>query len=137
MSRCAKRADIYAYVGGNPISRIDPFGLTECDINAAVGFAEGLVEREGLSGIDVPGHVSVGELHGSGANVTGATELGYFFRPVTLDNRYLMELTDKGAVTLLGNGAARRNASKLEVGGGQTVPSHKQSMMRFIGGQTH
>lgn len=93
---------IYAYVSGNPINRIDPFGLTECDINAAVGFAKDLVEREGLGGIDVPGRVSVGELHGRGANVTGVTEKGYFFRPVTLDNRYLMELTDAGAVALLG-----------------------------------
>lgn len=30
----------YAYVGGNPISRIDPFGLTQCDIDAAFDFAK-------------------------------------------------------------------------------------------------
>ncbi|WP_315974043.1 RHS repeat-associated core domain-containing protein [Stenotrophomonas maltophilia] len=30
----------YAYVGGNPVSRIDPFGLTQCDIDAAFAFAK-------------------------------------------------------------------------------------------------
>jgi RHS repeat-associated protein len=92
----------YAYVSGNPLNRIDPLGLTECDINAAVSFAKALVEREKLDGIRVPDTVSVGELHGLGSNVNGVTELGYIFRPVTLDNRYMAELTDAGAVMLLG-----------------------------------
>lgn len=30
----------YAYVGGNPVSRIDPFGLTQCDIDVAFAFAK-------------------------------------------------------------------------------------------------
>ena len=102
LRRRASGRTVYAYVNGNPISRIDPFGLTECDINAAVGFAKSLVDREGLNGIDVPSTVSIGELHGRGANVNGTTSMGYVFRPVTLDNRYMAELTDAGAVMLLG-----------------------------------
>ncbi len=34
--------------------------------------------------------------------MNGITTMGYIFRPVTLDNRYMAELTDAGAVMLLG-----------------------------------
>ena len=92
----------YAYTSGNPVNSIDPFGLTECDINAAIDFANNLVEKKGLSGIDVPSRVGIAELHDRGPNVLGTTSMGYIFRPVTLDNRYMAELTDADAVMLLG-----------------------------------
>ena len=48
----------YAYVGGNPISGIDPFGLTECDIEAAYLAASKINNDlnfgEGMPVVDIP-----------------------------------------------------------------------------------
>jgi uncharacterized protein RhaS with RHS repeats len=33
------RPTTYAYVGGNPVSYIDPLGLTQCDIDTAKALA--------------------------------------------------------------------------------------------------
>lgn len=86
----------YAYVGGNPINKIDPLGLTDCDILAALRVAEQIVNRDGLSNVNVPSSVRRGELDPN----LGITEMGWIFRPVTLDNRYWMDLTSYGHLQL-------------------------------------
>ena len=45
----------YAYVGGNPVSRFDPDGLAQCDIDAAVAIAnaEGLNTGDGAPVVDL------------------------------------------------------------------------------------
>ena len=98
--RCASARTVYAYVSGDPVNRVDPLGLTECDVVAARDFARMLVKREGLQNIDVPDYVSKGELDGSHA--WGQTEMGYVFRPVTLDNVFWSELDEVGAIVLMG-----------------------------------
>ncbi len=84
----------YAYVGGNPISSIDPFGLTQCDIDAAFAFAKKMNPDIKFGGgapkADMPRSGAEGEAQLRGGD-------GY----IHLNERYLDVLDWSGVYNLL------------------------------------
>ncbi|WP_304622746.1 RHS repeat-associated core domain-containing protein [Roseateles caseinilyticus] len=84
----------YAYVGGNPISRIDPMGLTQCDIDAAVATV-----RSQLPNLRFPSNGPVPDLPRDG--LVAGTYTGGSVDRMRLNERFLDQLSDFRAKMLL------------------------------------
>jgi len=77
----------YAYVGGNPVSFVDPFGLTQQDIDNMVNFA-----RQTQPDLIIP-TPSVDDLPSPpGYSVKGQTDR-WPWSGVVIDSQYLQKLT--------------------------------------------
>jgi RHS repeat-associated protein len=99
----------YAYVAGNPVSTIDPLGLTQCDIDTALAAVRqtfpDLNLGAGAPVVDLPRppaeatFYTAGEARlinqGSQMNIAGRDGLMH------LNERYLEKLTEGGALSLL------------------------------------
>jgi RHS repeat-associated protein len=92
----------YAYVGGNPVSFIDPLGLTQCDIDTAKALAMAAQLQtnagETLQYPDSYVMANLGYTDPGHRRVTGQTLPGVGTR---LSNYYLQVLTDRQAAELL------------------------------------
>ena len=78
----------YAYVGGNPLRWVDPFGLTEQDIARALSLA-----RRTQTNLNVPGQVQIDDL---GSIIFGRDFTGYtdpLTKSITIDDQFLPQLT--------------------------------------------
>jgi RHS repeat-associated protein len=80
----------YAYVGGNPVSFVDPLGLTQEDIDCLFALAK---ERE--MDLKFPNELQVKDLGGGTVGYTN-----YFTRTITVDDRYLEVLSPAQRVDL-------------------------------------
>lgn len=82
----------YAYVGGNPVNRVDPEGLEQCDIDAAYQTAKSHLPNftfgAGAPKPDYAGAGAYGESRNS--NYTGPNRDGY----IHLNTRFLAPLDD-------------------------------------------
>lgn len=94
----------YAYVGSNPISRFDPFGLTQCDIDAAYGVARRFYPRlnfgAGSPKADLSadsGRSGLSQLINQGTQTNIPGRDGY----IHVNVKYLETLNDTQAVDLL------------------------------------
>ena len=95
---------LYSYVSGDPISLVDPLGLTQCDIDAAYDIAKRfypkLVFGEGSPKVDLPkdggelGHSSLRN-QGERKNIPGRDGL------IHLNKKYLDCLSEDQAIDLL------------------------------------
>lgn len=85
----------YAYVGGNPVSRIDPLGLTQEDIDCLSATAK---ERE--PDLDFPDKVGVGDLNAGPMNDGVAGITIPFAGAIYVDDRYLQPLSAAGLDSL-------------------------------------
>jgi uncharacterized protein RhaS with RHS repeats len=80
----------YGYVGGNPVSFVDPYGLTQEDVDCLFSLAK---ERE--KDLEFPENLKVKDFSGDTAGRTN-----YLTGSITIDSRYLEVLTPAQRVDL-------------------------------------
>jgi RHS repeat-associated protein len=87
--------NVYGYVGGNPVSGIDPLGLTQRDIDTAR-----VIAMQSQGDLEFPDHYVITDL---GKDLDGSNIVGYTLPRVgtQLDDSYLEKLSDKQAAELL------------------------------------
>jgi RHS repeat-associated protein len=95
-------SNTYSYVNGNPVSYVDPLGLTQCDIDTAraIAAAAGLQLSSGvpLAFPDSYGSMDLGYTSPGHRRIVGLTLPGV---GTILSNYYLQTLTDQQAADLL------------------------------------